>query len=68
MYITQIVASIIALVLIHFINHVYLPGFVKLLIKKNIFYITVIFSIITSVVLSKVLDTLLNAYVNKKYN
>ncbi len=68
MYITQIVASIISLVLIHFINPVYLPGFVKLLIKKHIFYITVIFCIITSVILSKVLDTLLNAYVNKKYN
>jgi len=52
MHSTQIVASIIALVLIHFINPVYLPGFVKLLIKKHIFYITVVFCIITSVVLS----------------
>ena len=68
MHITQLVASIIALILIHFITPVYLPGFVKLLIKKHIFYITVIFCIITSVVLSKVLDSLLNAYVNKKYN
>ena len=66
MHITQIVASIIALVLIHFINPVYLPGFVKLLIKKHLYYITVIFCIISSVILSKVLDTLLTEYLGSK--
>ena len=62
MHVTQIVASVVALGMIRFMNPVYLPGFVKLLIKKNIFNTTVLFCIISSVVLSKVLDTLLTPY------
>ena len=62
MHVTQIVASVVALVMIRLMNPVYLPGFVKLLLKKNIFNTTVLFCIISSVLLSKVLDTLLTAY------
>lgn len=63
MHITQILASILSLVLIKFINPMYLPDFVKTLIKRKIFYITVIICIITSVGLSKLLDSILNAYI-----
>ena len=65
MHITQIVASIIALILIHVINPKYLPDFVKILMKRNIFYTTVIICILTSVILSKVLDVVLSTYLTR---